>query len=96
MLSSQSVSYKGFRNVEVFLGCLIMRSKQGVLLSQRKYVLNMLSETGKLGTKPCSTSMTPDVQLNKKGELFEDPTRYRGLVGKLNYLTITRPDIVYQ
>ena len=72
-----------------------MRSKQGILLSQRKYVLNMLSETGKLGAKPCSTPMTPNVQLNEKGELFEDPKRYRRLVGKLNYLTITRPDIAY-
>ena len=72
-----------------------MRSKQRILLSQRKYVLDMLSETGKLGAKPCSTPMAPNVQLTKEGELFEDPERYRKLVGKLNYLTVTRLDIVY-
>ena len=55
----------------------------------------MLSETEKLGVKPCSTPMAPNVQLTKEGELFEDPERYRRLVGKLNYLTVTRPDIVY-
>ena len=65
------------------------------MLSQRKYVLDMLSETGKLGDKPCSTRMAPNVQLIKEGELFEDPKRYRRLVGKLNYLTITHPDIAY-
>ena len=27
--------------------------------------------------------------------MFEDPERYRRLVEKLNYLTITRPDIAY-
>ena len=65
------------------------------MLSRQKYVLDMLSETGKLSAKPCSTSMTPNVQLTKEGELFEDPERYRRLVGKLNFLTVTRPDIAY-
>ena len=31
------------------LGVEVMRNKQGILLSQRKYVLDMLSATGKLG-----------------------------------------------
>ena len=58
-------------------------------------MLNMLSKTRKLGAKSCSTFMAPNVQLTKKGELFEDPERYRSLVGKLNYLTKTRPNIAY-
>ena len=49
--------------LKYFLGVEVMRSKQGILLSQRKYVLDMLSEIGKLGTKPCSTPMAPKVQL---------------------------------
>ena len=81
--------------LKYFLGVEVMRSKQGILLSQRRYVLDMLSKTGKLGAKPCSTPMAPNVQLTKEGELFEDPKIYKRLVGKLNYLTVTRPDIVY-
>ena len=55
----------------------------------------MLSETGKLGSKPCRTPMAPNVQLIKEGELFEDFERYRRLVGKLNYLIVTRLEIAY-
>ena len=81
--------------LKYFLGVEVMRNKQGILLSQQKYVFNMLSETGKLGAKPCSTPMAPNVQLTKEGELFEDPKKYKRVVGKLNYLTVTHPNIAY-
>ena len=61
--------------LKYFLDVEIKRSKQGLLLSQRKYVLYMLSEIGKLGAKPCSTHMAPNIELTKEGELFEDPER---------------------
>ena len=53
-----------------FLGVEVMRSKHGIFLSQRKYVLDLLFETGKLGAKPCSSSMA---HLTREGELFKDP-----------------------
>ena len=86
---------KNLRILKYFFGIKVMRSKQGIMLSQRKYVLDMLSETRKLGSKPYSTPMAPNVELTKEGELLEDLERYRRLVGKLNYLTRTRPDIAY-
>ena len=45
---------KDLRMLKYFLGVEVMRSKDGILLFQRKYVLDMLSETEKLGTRPCS------------------------------------------
>ena len=62
--------------LKYFLGVEVM-SKQEILLSQRKYVLDMLSETRNLGTKPCSTPMDPNIQLTKEVELVEDPERYK-------------------
>ena len=76
-----------------FLGIEVIRRKHGIFLSQRKYVFNLLSETGKLGVKPCNSPIVPSVHLTREGEIFEDPERYRRLVGKLNYLTVTRPNI---
>ena len=81
--------------LKYFLGVEVMRSKRGILLSQRRYVLDLLSETGKLATKPCQSPMAQCLHLTREGELFEDPERYRRLVGKLNYLTVTRPDIFF-
>ena len=82
--------------LKYFLGIEIIRCKQGIFLCQRKYVLDLLKATGKLGAKPCSAPMIPNMQLTADdGELFSDPEMYRRLVGKLNYLTVTRPDIAY-
>ncbi|XP_075076365.1 uncharacterized protein LOC142163017 [Nicotiana tabacum] len=87
---------KDLGQLKYFLGVEVTRSKKGIFLSQRKYTLDLLAETGKLGSKPCSMPMVPNTQLVKEdGELFEDPEKYRRLVGKLNYLIVTRPDIAY-
>ena len=81
--------------LKYFLGVDVMRSKRGIFLSQRKYVLDLLSETGKLAVKPCHSPMAQSLHLTREGKLFKDPERYRRLVGKLNYLTVTRLDITY-
>ena len=39
--------------------------------------------------------MTPNVQITKERDIFEDLKRYRRLAGKMNYLTVTRPNIAY-
>ena len=58
-------------------------------------MLDLLSETTKLGAKPYSSLMAPRLHLTREGELFGDPERYRRLVGKLNYLTVTLLDIAH-
>ncbi|KAK4385641.1 Retrovirus-related Pol polyprotein from transposon RE2 [Sesamum angolense] len=79
-----------------FLGIEIAHSKHGVSLSHRKYTCDLLQEAGFLGTKPVDTPMdsNPDFW-NDDGNYLEDKTKYRRLVGKLIYLTVTRPDISF-
>ncbi|RVW39236.1 Retrovirus-related Pol polyprotein from transposon TNT 1-94 [Vitis vinifera] len=87
---------KNLGGLKYFLGIEVTRSKQGIFLSQRKYVLDLLSEVGLLDCKPAET---PIVQNHKLGEYSDHlPTnkeRYQRLVGKLIYLSHTRPDIAY-
>ncbi|RVW65068.1 Retrovirus-related Pol polyprotein from transposon RE1 [Vitis vinifera] len=87
---------KNLGKLKYLLGIEIAQSSSGVVLSQRKYALDILKETGMLDCKPIDTPMDPNVKLVLgQGEPLGDPRRYRRLVGKLNYLTITRPDISF-
>ncbi|KAL6313121.1 hypothetical protein AAG906_021652 [Vitis piasezkii] len=56
---------KDLGELKYFLGVEVSRSKRGIFLSRRKYVLDLLAETGKMEAKPCSTPMIPNVHLTK-------------------------------
>ncbi|RVW89802.1 Retrovirus-related Pol polyprotein from transposon TNT 1-94 [Vitis vinifera] len=87
---------KNLGGLKYFLGIEVARSTQGIFLSQRKYVLDLLSEVGLLECKPVDT---PIVQNHKLGiytnQKPTDKGRYQRLVGKLIDLSHTRPDIAY-
>jgi len=58
--------------------------------------LDLLEEIGLLNSKSVETPMDPNAKLlPSQGELLSDPEKYRKLVGKLNYLTITRHDMSF-
>ncbi|XP_059638675.1 uncharacterized mitochondrial protein AtMg00810-like [Cornus florida] len=93
---SSSFLTKDLGKLRYFLGIEVARSKQGISLSQQKYTLNLLQDTGYLGLKPVATPMETNVKLKvDDGDPLDDPKMYRRLIGKLIYLTITRPDISY-
>lgn len=79
-----------------FLGMEIARNRSGIYVSQRKYVLDLLKETGLLGCKPVDTPADPNIKLgNQSISTPVDMGRYQRLVGKLIYLAHTRPDIAF-
>nr|GFB26339.1 hypothetical protein [Tanacetum cinerariifolium] len=73
------------------VGCLI-----GIFICQAKYALEILKKHGFDTSTPIDTPMLerPDLDEDIGGKMV-DPTRYRGMVGCLMYLTATRPDIVF-
>ena len=82
--------------LKYFLGIKVAQSSSGIAISQRQYALDILTETGMLDCCPSDTPMDPNVKLlPSQGEPLEDPGRYRRLVDRLNYLTVTRPDITF-
>ena len=79
-----------------FLRIEILRSSMGTLLNQRKYVLDILKDAGLTGTKPGRFFLPKGLKLSSElGELMPNPEAYRRVIGRLLYLTITRPDIPY-
>ena len=87
---------KDLGSLKYFLGLEIARSPSGISVSQRHYALQLLADTSFLGCKPANFPMEQNCKLTlTDGELLEDPSSYRKLIGKLLYLTITRPDLSY-
>ncbi|KAG7553171.1 Reverse transcriptase RNA-dependent DNA polymerase [Arabidopsis thaliana x Arabidopsis arenosa] len=82
--------------LKYFLGIEIARNTEGIYLTQRKYTLDIISETGLMGAKPVNFPLDQNHKLAvSKSELLQDPERYRRLVGRLIYLAVTRPDLAY-
>ncbi|GKC94392.1 ribonuclease H-like domain-containing protein [Tanacetum coccineum] len=92
---------KDLRKLKYFLGIKVLNVQNGICLTQRKYCTELLTEFGMLAYKPCSTPIEINHDNKKIVSKFGDDvpltgiTNYQKLVGKLIYLTMTRPNISY-
>ncbi|XP_074344458.1 secreted RxLR effector protein 161-like [Apium graveolens] len=72
------------------------RSREGIFVNQRKYILDLLKETGLLGCKAAETPVETNIKLTPaKPEDIINREQYQHLVGRLIYLSHTRPDIAF-
>ncbi|XP_028078312.1 uncharacterized protein LOC114280180 [Camellia sinensis] len=96
MLLAKEFEIKDLGSLRYFLGIEVVRSDKGIFISQRKYILDLLKETGVLGCRPADSPIEANHHLcSGVGDLVEKE-RYQGLVGRLIYLSHTHPDIAYE
>ncbi|GJQ94003.1 retrovirus-related pol polyprotein from transposon TNT 1-94 [Tanacetum coccineum] len=83
---------KDLSQLSYILGLEMSNPDQGIFISQKKYTLKLLKEAGVLNSKPYKLPMDQHVKLQAdSGTPLPDPKVYGRLIGKLVYLTITRP-----
>ncbi|GKA07431.1 ribonuclease H-like domain-containing protein [Tanacetum coccineum] len=82
-------------SLNYFLGIFAQRTKSGLFLSQSKFAKEILERAHMQHCNPYKTPVDTESKLGSDGDSVSDPTLYRSLVGALQYLTFTRPDISY-
>jgi hypothetical protein len=87
---------KDLGGLNYFLGIEVVPCTPSVLLSQKQYILDILTRIKMSEAKPVSSPMASSTHLSVlDGDPCDDPTLYRSSVGALQYLSITRPDIAF-
>jgi histone deacetylase 1/2 len=94
---NQAFSLKHLGTLDYFLGIEVNQLPNGsLLLTQSKYIRDLLNRTNMLDSAPVSTPMQSTAKLSKTGSsALSDPFMYRSVVGALQYATLTRPEISY-
>jgi len=91
-----SFGIKDLGHLHYFLGFEVTHLVEGICLSQRKFTQDLLLDTGFSTAKSVATPLPLHCKLTlDDGELLQDPSYYRTIIGKLNFLTHSIPDISY-
>jgi histone deacetylase 1/2 len=94
----QDFALKYLGELHYFLGIEVRKDTKGIVLSQEKYALDILSRVGMMNSKTSPTPLSAAEKVSRyegKPLSSEDSSRYRSIVGALQYLTLTRPDLAF-
>ena len=83
-----------FGEIKFFVGLQVYQMKYGIYITQSKYVKEILKTIGLEDSKPISTPMMIGHKLSKNDVSTKvNQTLYRSMIGKLQYVIHSRPDI---
>jgi histone deacetylase 1/2 len=94
----EDFALKDLGDLHYFLGIEISKTRDGIILTQEKYANDVLKRVGMIHCKPVSSPLSTSEKLSRyEGTALgpKDSTNYRSVVGALQYLTLTRPDISF-
>lgn len=92
----QHFSLKDLGPLSYFLGVEATPVDKGLFLFQKKYICDLLAKTNMLDVNPISSpsSTSKTLKLNDSSPLT-DATQYRQVLGSMQYLALTRPDVSF-
>uniref|UniRef100_A0A2N9H7X1 Reverse transcriptase Ty1/copia-type domain-containing protein n=1 Tax=Fagus sylvatica TaxID=28930 RepID=A0A2N9H7X1_FAGSY len=89
-------SLKDMGLLHFFLGIEVVPTQAGLFLSQHKYVRDLLSKTNMSAAKDVSTPLSTSQSLKLvDGTTPVDSSDFCRIIGSLQYLSLTRPDISF-
>lgn len=92
----EALTIKDLGSLHYFLGMEAYKTKSGKFLSQKKYIQDILTDSGMVDCVSSPAPLPAGLKLSiDDGDLIAEPDIYRRLVGRLLYLGLTRPDLSY-
>ncbi|CAL8081400.1 unnamed protein product [Prunus armeniaca] len=93
---TQEFDMNDLGQLNYFLGLQISYQSTGLFVTQTKYIKELLDKVDLQDSKPCATPCLPyHILLKDDGKPYSHPKQHRSIVGALQYLTFTRPDIAF-
>nr|GEY86901.1 uncharacterized mitochondrial protein AtMg00810-like [Tanacetum cinerariifolium] len=92
----QTFSIKDLGPLHYYLGIEFIRNSKRMVMTERNYALDLIEHACMVNVKHERTPLDPNIKLTHDFETpLSDPSSYRTLIGKLIYLTISRPEIAF-